>query len=342
MKKRTIVSLLSDGWSDMRNKSLINFLINNQYGTIFLKTVDASDYVKDAKKLFKLLDGVIEEVEEDIVVQVVTDNAAIYKVVGHLLMDKMKSLYWTPCAAHCIDLMLEKIGELSQHKNALLKAKKVSNFIHNHQWVLSLFRKFTKNDLLRPAAARFFTAYLTLESMLQLKQPLQMMFVYQEGSSCAWAKKVEEKDVKKIVMNDNTFWPSVVYSIKTIKPLVHVLRIVDGEKTPTIGFIYGAMDEAKETIAKNCDGDLSIYKEIWDIIDEQWDNQLHRDLHAVVYFLNPQYRWSPNVSEHAEIKTGLYKCMERLVKNQNIFMKIDEQLDSYKYKKGLFGYKASM
>ncbi|KAH6779568.1 hypothetical protein C2S52_010805 [Perilla frutescens var. hirtella] len=94
--------------------------------------------------------------------------------------------------------------------------------------------------------------------MLQLKLPLQMMFVSQEWSSCAWAKKAEGKDMKKIVMN-NTFWPSVVYSIKTTKPLVHVLRIVDGEKTQAMGFIYGAMDEAKETIAKNYDGDLSIY-----------------------------------------------------------------------------------
>ncbi|KAH6830676.1 Agenet domain-containing protein [Perilla frutescens var. hirtella] len=233
-----------------------------------LLDVDASYNVKDAQKLFKLLDSVIEEVVEDIVVQVVTDNAAAYKAF-----------------IHCIDLMLEKIGQLSQHKNALLKAKKVSNFIHNHQWVLSLFRKSAKKDLLRRAATRFATAYLTFET--------------------------KGKDVKKIVMKDNTFWPFVVYSIKTKKPLVHVLRIVDGEKTPTMGFIYGVMDEAKETIAKNCDGDLSIYKEIWDIIDEKWDNQLHRDLHVAVYFLNPRYRWSPNVSEHAEIKTSLYKCMER-------------------------------
>ncbi|XP_062119365.1 uncharacterized protein LOC133833124 [Humulus lupulus] len=146
--KRTGVSLLSDGWSDMRNRSLINFLVNNPYGTVFLKTIDASDCVKDAQKLFELLDDVVEEIGEDIVIQVITDNASAYKAAGRLLMEKRKSLYWTPCAAHCIDLMLEKIGELPQHKNALLKVKRVSNFIHNHQWVLSLTRKFAKKDLL--------------------------------------------------------------------------------------------------------------------------------------------------------------------------------------------------
>ena len=39
--KTTRVSLLSDGWSDTRNRSLINFLVNNQHGKLFLKRVDA-------------------------------------------------------------------------------------------------------------------------------------------------------------------------------------------------------------------------------------------------------------------------------------------------------------
>lgn len=60
--KKTGISILSDGWSDMRNRSLINFLVNNPHGTVFLKIVDASDCVKDAQKLFELLDGFVEEI----------------------------------------------------------------------------------------------------------------------------------------------------------------------------------------------------------------------------------------------------------------------------------------
>ena len=170
--KETGISLLSDGWSDMRNRSLINFLVNNRHGTIFLKTIDVSDCVKNAPKLFELLDQVIEEIGENIVVQVVTDNASAYKAAGNMLMEKRKKLYWTPCAADCIDLMLEKIGELPQQKNALIKAKRVSNFIHNHQWLLSLTREFCKKDFLRPAATLFATSFITLESMFELKHVL--------------------------------------------------------------------------------------------------------------------------------------------------------------------------
>jgi len=46
-------------------------------------------------------------VGEDDVIQVVTDNATNYKVFGQMLMAERKRLFWTPCVAHCVDLMLE-------------------------------------------------------------------------------------------------------------------------------------------------------------------------------------------------------------------------------------------
>ena len=146
-------------------------------GQFFFRSVDASDRVKDANYLFKMLDEVVEEIGEKLVVQVVTDNASAYKAAGKKLMEKRKHLYWTPCAAHCLDLMLEKLGDLPQHKSALQKAKKVSNFIYNHGWVLHLMRTFAKREIVRPAATRFATAYLTLESLCGAKDALQMMFV---------------------------------------------------------------------------------------------------------------------------------------------------------------------
>nr|KAJ0203270.1 hypothetical protein LSAT_V11C500294590 [Lactuca sativa] len=81
----SLLSLLSDGWLDMRNRSLINFLVNNQYVTVFFRTIDASYCIKMLKKNL-----IVEEIREDIVVQVVSNNASAYKSVGSLLMEKRK------------------------------------------------------------------------------------------------------------------------------------------------------------------------------------------------------------------------------------------------------------
>ena len=60
---------MSDGWSDTRNRTIINFLVSCPQGTMFLKSVDASDRVKDANLLFQLLDEVITEAGVTNVVQ---------------------------------------------------------------------------------------------------------------------------------------------------------------------------------------------------------------------------------------------------------------------------------
>nr|KAJ0198323.1 hypothetical protein LSAT_V11C700368370 [Lactuca sativa] len=127
----------------------------------------------------------------------------------------------------------------------------------------------------------------------------------------------------------------------TFKFGVKFMHVI-GEQSPVMVFIYGAMDECKEKIAKNFDNEVSSYKEIWDIIDEKWEHQMHRDLHAAAYYLNSEFRWSPNVSQHPKIKRGLYNCMNRLIKSNDIYMKIEAQPDDYKYQKGTFGCRASL
>ena len=51
---------------------------------------------------------------------------------------------------------------------------------------------------------------------------------------------------------DPNFWPHVAFCIKTIIPLFSVLREVDLEKRPTLGYIYELMNLVKEMIAFNC------------------------------------------------------------------------------------------
>ena len=71
------------------------------------------------------MDSIVEEVGKENVIQVVIDNSANYKVVGHLLMTKRKRLFWTPCAAHCVDLMLEDYEKKILVRKQFQKVKKL-------------------------------------------------------------------------------------------------------------------------------------------------------------------------------------------------------------------------
>ena len=88
--------------------------------------------MKSGENIFELLDSIVEEIEEEKVVQVITYNGSNYVLAGKLLEQKRSHLYWTPCAAHCIDLMLEDIGKLPLIKKTILRAISLVGFIYRH------------------------------------------------------------------------------------------------------------------------------------------------------------------------------------------------------------------
>ena len=52
----------------------------------------------------------------------------------------------------------------------------------------------------------------------------------------------------------SSFWNTIVFCLKVSGPLVRVLRLVDGEKRPPMGYNYAGMKKAKEIIVKSFNG----------------------------------------------------------------------------------------
>ena len=59
---------------------------------IYLSSVDTTNIPKTTYYIFSLMDKIVEEVGEENIVQVVTDNEVSFKAVGMLLMEKRKHL----------------------------------------------------------------------------------------------------------------------------------------------------------------------------------------------------------------------------------------------------------
>jgi hypothetical protein len=204
--KTTGCTVMSDGWIDGKGRSILNFFVNCPKGTMFNKSVDASAYTKDAQLLCELLDGFIREIGPQYVVQVITDNVANYVVVGRMLMQRYPSLYWSPCATHCIDLMLEDMGKLPWIKEIIDSSRSVTKYIYNHTFVLSLMREFTGNgELVRPAITYFSTSFISLQSLLNSMLELQRMFLSNEWVACVYSTKQDGQAMAQFVGHDQRF-----------------------------------------------------------------------------------------------------------------------------------------
>ncbi|KAJ6792561.1 Uncharacterized protein M6B38_238260 [Iris pallida] len=272
------------------------------------------------------------------VVQVVTDNGSNYKAAGLKLMGVRKNLYWTPCAVHCIDLMLKDIANDPSIKPLIQKSQQLTCFIYIHGWALSIMRTETQNgELVRPAITRFATNFLALDSILKHHADLKRM-----TNTRGWTEnymKLNRKDREKAnvvvgLIDSQTYWRDIAGVTVIFGPLVKVLRMVDSDNKAEMGHLYEAMDRAKFMIKKNVG---KWYKKWWTMIDKRWNNQLHQDIHAAGYFLNPKYQYANDVVNDDEVLNGFLRVVNRMVNDNETRLNINREAKRFRLKTGAFG-----
>ncbi|KAL6320235.1 hypothetical protein AAG906_005305 [Vitis piasezkii] len=182
-------TIMCDRWIGPMKLSIINFMVYSEGSTIFLKSVDASNNIKDNKYIYGLLKDVIKEVGKQNVVQIVIDNGSAF----------------TLCATHCIDLMFEDIGKRTSVADVITKARKITNFIYNHSWLLAQMQKVCGGDIVRPGATRFATNYIALDSLLKKKANLKKVFISDEWAQHNLSRTLIGKEVEKL-MFDHAYW----------------------------------------------------------------------------------------------------------------------------------------
>ncbi|CAL9108672.1 unnamed protein product [Musa textilis] len=116
------VTLMCDSWTGLTRMSIINFFIYCNKRMVFYKSVNASDKIQDANYIKNIMDTIVEEIISQYIMQIVIDNRANFKKTGLQLMEKGKTLFWTPCVAYCMDLMLKDICELPSVNKCVARA----------------------------------------------------------------------------------------------------------------------------------------------------------------------------------------------------------------------------
>eukprot|EP00253_Pinus_taeda_P002536 PITA_02536 len=287
---------------------------------------------KTSEFIFKILEEAILEVGEENVVQVITDSASNCVGAGKMVMDKYRKIYWTPCAAHCLDLLLHDLAKFPWINETLRRGKQISHFIFNNQLTLSLYRNNASRELLRPCDTRFATYYITIKRLVEEKGSIRGVFCNNEWEKSHLSKEAKGKELEQVILG-NAFWDNAQKVLKVCEPIVDMLRMVDSD-TPSMGFFYEGIDRAKEAIAKSFNNEENEYITIWEMIDERW-KMLHSPLHAAACYLDPRLFGIERTND-AEVMNGFYDAVERLVPDLEECRRIREQLRAYRLEEGIF------
>ncbi|XP_010488238.1 PREDICTED: uncharacterized protein LOC104766116 isoform X3 [Camelina sativa] len=314
---------------------ILKFLVYCPEKVVFLKSVDASEMLDSEDKLFEILKEVVEEIGDSNVVQVITKCEDHYVAAGKRLMDVYPSLYWVPCAADCIDKMLDEFGKMDWMSEIIEQARTVTRIIYNHSGVLNLMRKFTYGiDIVQPGFSSSATTFTTMARIADLKPHLQAMVTSSEWNDCSYSKEAGGLAITETI-NDEGFWKALTLSNYITAPLLRVLRIVCSERKPAMGYVYAAVYRAKEAIKTHMihKEDYTIY---WKIIDRWWLQQHRLPLHAAGFYLNPKFFYSTDELLRSEIHLAVVDCIEKLVPDVDIQDIIIKDLNSYKNAAGIF------
>lgn len=310
----TGATLVSDGWTNVQNRAIINFLLVTPDGAMFVDGVDTTGQIKDADFIAIELTKRIESIGSDNIVQVVTDSAGNCVAARNKLAVKYPSIVFSPCTAHCIDLLLEDIGKLCWARDIISKGHEIVKFITNHQSPLDYFRSKSTVELLKPGETRFASNFVMMQRLMATKDAIQETVMdrgFKQWLSNTTRKK-STRDNGKIITDtvvDSRFWDSVTLLTSVCEPIVTLLRLVDGTN-PCVGKIYCKMYQLDQVVLNSTMLDAAQKSCLSGLINNRW-RMLHTDLHSAGFVLDPEYR-SFLQHENEEVISGFHAMIERV------------------------------
>ncbi|KAL5158769.1 hypothetical protein HKD37_15G043169 [Glycine soja] len=151
--------------------------------------------------------------------------------------------------------------------------------------------------------------------------PCFRMFTSDQWKDNMFAKTTNGRLIEDVIL-DKKFWKNIFICLKAASPLIKVLQMVESkEKTTNHGVSLWAMDQVKGEIQEELnDVKVLIFMNLEGISLMEdgttnftghciWDNQLHKPLHVVAYYLNPEMHYGSNFKVDLEVKKGMIACI---------------------------------
>lgn len=147
---QTGATIVSDGWSNVDSKPLINYILVCTKGEVFLDSSDTSGEEKTSQYIADEISKQITAVGPLKVIQVLTDSAANCKGSWPLVTSKFPHITCGTCTAHYLDLLLEDMEKIGWIKESFQEGRDIVTFITTHHKSLAIFRNHSSLQLLKP------------------------------------------------------------------------------------------------------------------------------------------------------------------------------------------------
>lgn len=108
---------------------------------VFLKSIETNHNRHTGEYIAHEISSVINEVGNDKVIAVVTDNASNMKADWKIVKDNFPDVSTVGCAAHGLNLLLQDISKIGTFNLIITKSKEIIRYFKQKQALISFYVK---------------------------------------------------------------------------------------------------------------------------------------------------------------------------------------------------------
>ncbi|RLN91918.1 hypothetical protein BBJ28_00012361 [Nothophytophthora sp. Chile5] len=296
LKNQRHVALMSDGWSNPRRESLINFIVTAPKMRPLLWSCRVTD--EDSKTgayMANMIGEVIDEIESAVgvnkVCSVTTDNASNMKNAWTLLETGRPGFLSTGCAAHTLILMMKDVLSIPDLARILSQAKEAVLFIRNHTATNARFRTDQEGDtsasqrgLKLPNITRWYSQYECTKLVIENDRVIRELVEDDE-----LLEKYGQQQVSRLeeIVIPELFWAQGAVALQLLEPIHKCLAHFEKD-TVCLSVIYQQFIELIRHPAYNAETpgvDEDTQQTFRDLIEYRW-KLLHRESMGISYLLD--------------------------------------------------------
>lgn len=318
------LTLISDGWTNIRGDHIINFCVKAPGQTpFFYSSIDTSGIHQNAAAVAAKICSVIEEIGPEKFVAVITDNAPVMKSAWEIIVARFPKITAHGCAAHALNLLIKDILDNVEDVEIMKDAEKIIKFVSNHHIVKALFEVKRKafnvpHTLSMPVATRWFSRFNSMSSLLASKYAL-IQLVDDEGEML---KEIKPKTTSASVINlikSQKFWDNVSDVVKKIEFPTKVIGKLEADDA-SLALVYNYFGELYQHFNGN--------STIQDLVTERLDFLPSKSI-GLAYILTPKYATNGFYFQNDQAYFISYAKEFAEIRNPEIADKVDTEMHAF-------------
>ncbi|GBG64503.1 hypothetical protein CBR_g45199 [Chara braunii] len=310
--RETGCTIMTDGWTNIRGQTLCNYLVGTEIGVVYGST-DVMHGKKDASALANAWLKRVKSMDVQLsdITAFVTDSVGVNVTAMEVFQkdESVKHIFWIPCVAHIMDLILEDIGGIDWVASHISQVRLVTRFFKRHGHAREVLETHSTKTLLLPAETRFGTNVIMMERLVALRAALTDVVADDRWRETVWSTSKIRKDAAEVTtcIGSPPWWEDLRALCKMLEPIMGMLKLVDSD-TRQISKILRRYEEMIASCLSAC---RDIDREQQDAIVEVFHRRrtmFKTPAHTAAMLLDPEFRYA-TLCDDAEVQQTLVEAL---------------------------------